>query len=178
MRNVRRSASTVIVPPKLLQPLDTDGFAQFKAAVRAAHHDARIRAAATGEVVGARCLIMCVCAAIRDVLNRRQWAVVFDRDGYGASQSRLGRRVRMQLELPVAPVLGATRPGNAGLQQCFPARTTVHSALIWRALDAAALPVMPAHVLPAPPTLWRSLRLRGLPPPALIPPSGAAASSA
>lgn len=169
----------VTVPPKLtwlLQPLDTDGFAQFKAAVRAANQNARIQAAATGDAVGARCLIMCVCAAIRDVLNRRPWASVFDRDGYGASQSRLGRRVRMQLELPVAPAVGFARPDDAGLQHCFPARTAVHSALIWRTLDAAANPpVAPEPALPAPPALRRSLRLRGLAPPALIPASGAAA---
>ena len=158
----------VIVPPKLtwlLQPLDTDGFAQFKAAVRAAHQDARIRAAAIGDSVGARCLIMSVCAAIRGVLNRRRWASAFDRDGYGASQSQLGRRVRAQLELPASPVVGAARPDGSVLQHCFPARTIVHSALIFRALDAAvAPPVAPEPALPAPPVLRRSLRLRGLDP--------------
>ena len=173
--------SIVIVPPKLtwlLQPLDTDGFAPFKAALRAEHQAARIRAAPAGGAVGARCLIVSICAAIRGVLNRRRWAVVFDRNGYGACQSRLGRRVRMQLELSTAPMVSATRLDIADLQHCFPARTTIHSTVIWQALDAAAdAPAVPEALLPAPPLPpplpRRSLRLRGLPPPAPISASNA-----
>ena len=158
--------AVVVVPPKLtwlLQPLDTDGFASFKHAVRCAHQAARIEAAGAGRDAGVRCLIASLCGAIRTVLNSRCWAVVFDRDGFGASQALIGRRVRKHLELEAAPVVASTRPGDEVLRHCFPARFVVPTALVWRPVGAAVAPAVPPEPSPLP--LRRSLRLRGLPPP-------------
>lgn len=170
--------AVVLVPPKLtwlLQPLDTDGFASFKHAVRCAHQAARIDAAGAGREIGVRCLIASICEGIRTVLNSRCWAAVFDRDGYGAAQALIGRRVRKHLEIDVDPVVAGARPSDAVLRHCFPARFKIPTAL-------ALQPEVVAGPRPAPPAaLRRSLRLRGLPPP---PPAehdaahGAAASGA
>ena len=138
----------VIAPAKLtwlLQPLDTDGFAQYKDRLQDAFQEAQMRAA--GGAVGVRELIAAICTAVRYVLQGRLWASAFDRDGFGDAQGSLGARVvaNLQIEEPLA--ISTDRPTHAQVKACFPSNRLVYPSSVWRAFDAPPAVVV-AHRLP------------------------------
>lgn len=134
----------VLVPAKmtwLLQPLDTDAFLPYKRYLRKAFQDARALSADGN--LSIREFLPCVYAAVRHVLQGHCWASVFDKNGFGNSQAHISKYVEHQLQLDAPAGVSADRPTLAQLQCCFPRRTVVPTATLWRQFDhacAAALP--------------------------------------
>lgn len=146
--NVLRACSTagiwlVFVPARmtwLLQPLDTDAFAIFKAELRRAYQRARLGSAdAVGDLSMAE-FLECVYGTVRRILQGRRWAVTFDRNGLGGRQSGLGNRVLLRLQLDTPEDVPATRPTNARTLLCFPRRARVALELLWASFDNVAPP--------------------------------------
>lgn len=110
----------VVVPAKLtwlLQPLDTHGFAAYKAFLRKAYQRARIRS--LNGVLDLAGFLRCVEQAIRNIFQGRLWGPAFDADGFGNQQADLSRRVRTALELTDPPAVPSTRPTMAQMQSVF-----------------------------------------------------------
>lgn len=161
----------VVVPAKmtwLLQPLDTHAFFAYKVHLQKEYQSARLQA--PGGVLGVGGLLQCVCTSTREVLDTRHWRPAFDGDGYAAGQVGLRARILSEVGLEVAPQIQSTQPTIALLQHCFPKRTRVRPAIVWRPLRttllAAVAPKAAAAIAPkadsAPPVLRRSFRLASL----------------
>lgn len=138
----RASLWLVVVPAKLtwlLQPLDTDVFFGFKACLRKYYQSFRVEAA--GGDVGLQDLLACTYAAIRDVLQKRAWALAFERCGFGKRQDCLSAAILKQLEVD-AVELPATKPSNDLVKLCFPKRAKVDYSLLWS--HCVATPTAPA----------------------------------
>ena len=131
LRACRRVGVWVVLVPALLtwllQPLDTHGFLAYKRHLRQRYQDeliARGRDLTIGE------FLLCLLSAIRVVVCGTNWATAFDRNGYGAQQTRLSKRVKDSLlagELQVPP----TRPSPEELALCFPRGVTAPTELLW-----------------------------------------------
>ena len=119
----------------LLQPLDTHGFQRYNAHMRKEYQEARIRSEGGDLAVGD--FLLCVHSAVRSVLQGIPWSSAFDRDGFGARQAEVAPRILEKLERAgqvVAPLI-FSRPTDAELALCFPRRTKVPVALLWRPFD-------------------------------------------
>lgn len=131
----------VYVPAKLtwlLQPLDTDGFALYKACVKKAYQAARARNPEGGGEVVVEEFLQCIYEALRRVLHGRMWGSAFDRDGYGRRQASLGNFVKQQLRWETMEVVADSRPTDAQMRALFPRRAKVPLWKIWAQLDGAA----------------------------------------
>jgi hypothetical protein len=118
----------------LLQPLDTDGFMQFKACLKRAYVDAR--ADAEGGDVGVAAFLPCIYEAVRLKLQGRRWSPVFDRDGFGQSQAEVSPFIKMQLQMEGAPLqISDARPTSEHLKLCFPRRAAVPEAALFKPFD-------------------------------------------
>ena len=177
----------VVVPAKttwLLQPLDTRVFAVYKAHLMKAYQEERTRTA--DGVVGVAELLCAIYKATRVVLEGREWAMAFARDGYGATQAELSRRVATQLGLDLPVVVPSSKPTEAQVKLCFPQKVRVPIDDVWRrcpptgAAPVAAVAVrrLSPRVLPFAAT--RAVAKRAPAPHAasLLLSSGAASSSA
>ena len=140
----------ILVPAKmtwLLQPLDTDAFLPFKTHLQKVFQNARARSL-NGDLP-IREFLQCVFDAVRHVLQGHCWAAAFDRNGFGFSQARVSAHVLRHLELEPPVCALATRPSVDQLRCCFPKRSTVPAAALWRPFDgppvAAALSGSSAH---------------------------------
>ena len=126
----------VVVPAKmtwLVQPLDTDAFFFYKAHLQEAYQNARAESA-TGEL-DIRQFLACVHSAIRYVLQGRLWGAAFDKDGFGSGQARLGSTVKRELQIAEVLQIPAERPSVEQLRLCFPRRSVVPVAALWRPFD-------------------------------------------
>lgn len=126
----------IFVPAKstwLLQPLDTHAFLKYKAYLRGRYQKARI-AHARGDLTIEQ-FLPCVCDAVRCVLERSKWAAAFEQNGFGSNQALLSRWVKGQVGVGGHVVAPATRPTLEQLQVCFPRRTKVPEAALWRPLQ-------------------------------------------
>ena len=124
-----------LVPPSLtwfLQPLDTEGFAIYKLRIQREFQDARTRSVvAIGDVA---VVLACVCIAIDTVLNTKDWAAAFERNGFAEGQ--LGIKEHKLRTLGVAALaVPCDRPSMEQLALCFPRRRKINAAVIWRAVD-------------------------------------------
>ena len=148
----RRAGIWVIfVPAKLtwlLQPLDTGAFHRFKVALAQAY--LRARAGTPDGQATIADFILCVCTAIRQVLQGIEWRSVFDGDGFGRRQASLSSLVVHHLQLQGAVEISAVRPTIDQLRRCFPRRARVPEKSLWRPFDGVpdVLPA-PAAVAPA-----------------------------
>ena len=137
----------------LLQPLDTHAFGLYKHVLGAAYQRAQARAA-DGRVAIAE-FLPCVFAAIRVALQGRRWGGAFDSNGFGQLQAQVAPRVLMQLELDNVGHVPSAQPTEEQLRLCFPRRSRVRSALVWRpvlgppAARAKASPAAAAKAAPA-----------------------------
>ena len=123
----------VVVPAKttwLLQPLDTRVFAVYKAHLMKAYQEERTRTA--DGVVGVAELLCAIYKATRAVLEGREWAMAFARDGYGATQAELSQRVATQLGLYLPVVAPSSKPTEAQVKLCFPQKVRVPIDDVWR----------------------------------------------
>jgi hypothetical protein len=128
----------ICVPAKLtwlLQPLDTDAFAAYKAFLKKAYQAARARAPDTGGDVDAEDFLPCVYETIRRVLHGRSWGSAFDRDGYGKLQMSLGSSVRRQLQMPLSDPVGDARPTDDQMRILLPRGSNIPLSPFWRQLD-------------------------------------------
>lgn len=138
----------------LLQPLDTHAFGLFKHVLGAAYQRAQARAA-DGRVALAE-FLPCVFEAIRIALQGRRWGGAFDSNGFGQRQTHVAPRVLEQLELDDVRHVPSEQPTDAQLRLCFPRRSLVPLALLWRpvhgppAARAKALPAAAAKAAPTP----------------------------
>lgn len=111
----------VAVPAKLtwlLQPLDTNGFAAYKARLRKAFQTSRIRSVhGQMDLAG---FLRCVEQTIRSVLQGRRWAGAFDSNGFGNLQADVSRRVLAQLGWEAPLAAPSTKPSEEQLQIVFP----------------------------------------------------------
>ena len=115
-----------------LQPLDTDGFSQYKFKIQRDHMDRRIRLAADVDSLDA--LLDCIYGAIRDVLDVKNWAQAFGRNGFSEGQAELSLK-RMQ-ELKWGPLaISCHRPNADALRLCFPRNRNVPVDLLWKGVD-------------------------------------------
>ena len=135
----------VVVPAQttwLLQPLDTHAFLAFKARLRDAYQQARIEAAA-GDL-NIEQFLLCLCRAIRNVLQGRRWSAAFDANGFSNGQMQVSRSVKRRLEVGADDPLHvpSSRPTVEQLQCCFPRRARVPVAALWRHFDGP--PAAPA----------------------------------
>ena len=92
----------------LLQPLDTHGFAAYKAFLQKAYQRARIRS--LNGVLDLAGFLRCVEQAIRNIFQGRSWGRAFDADGFGHQQADVSRRVRAALEVPLAEETAQVAP--------------------------------------------------------------------
>ena len=132
----------LLVPAKttwLLQPLDTHAFLAFKACLRSLYQQARIRAA-TGDL-NLDQFLSCLCDAIRLVLQGRCWSGAFEDNGFEREQARVSGRVKRQLEQESADPfqVAKSRPTEGQLQCCFPKRTRIPTATLWKLFDRPAV---------------------------------------
>ena len=153
----------VVVPAKLtwlLQPLDTHGFAAFKAALRKCFQSARIRS--LNGVLDLAGFLRCVEQAVREVFQGRLWGPAFDGDGFGNQQADVSRRVQTALELLAPPVVPSTRPTMVQLRSVFPRGVVVPPTLLPHcpaAVHALRLgPRLRPPVYGPAPALWLSLQ--------------------
>ena len=86
----------------LLQPLDTHAFQAYKARLRFEYR--RVRCDRVGQDLTIVEFIVCVCVAVRMVVQDTRWKVAFDKDGFGARQTLVSTRIRGQFE-PTAPIV-------------------------------------------------------------------------
>ena len=146
----------VLVPAKLtwlLQPLDTDAFLPFKRRLRAAYQDACARSA--DGTLTTRQFLPCVYDAVNGVLSGRCWETTFEQNGFGSNQTNISPYVMRQLQIDAPPSILAVRPTLPQLVCCFPKRTKVPTAALWRQFDrvptATPAPSAPSSShLPAP----------------------------
>ena len=134
----------IVVPAKttlFLQPLDTDAFLPFEMRLKELYQDARSRSV-DGEL-GVEPFLQCVYGAIRGVLQGRRWANAFEKAGFGDRQAGVAKNVLRQLQLDVVPVVPSTRPTAEQVRACFPRRTKIHTALVWRPFDGAPVAAEP-----------------------------------
>ena len=157
----------IVVPARttfLLQPLDTHGFKPYKEHLREAYQRARLRTP-NGELSVAQ-FLAAVCGAIRHVLQGRRWATAFDRDGFGAGQALVSRRILQRLQLEAPPTIAAEAPTLQQLQLCYPKRAAIPAGVLLRPyrprLAAAVAP--PVAQRPAALPLVRPLLPRRPPP--------------
>ena len=127
-----------LVPPSLtwfLQPLDTEGFAVYKLRIQREFQDARTRQViAIGDVAA---LLPCIYIAIETVLNSKNWAAAFDRNGFSLGQ--LGVKIdKLRAMDACALAVPCERPVLEQLSLCFPRRRKIVPAAIWRGADAKA----------------------------------------
>ena len=137
----------VLVPAKttwLVQPLDTHAFLAFKAHLRQAYQQARIAAAMADLDIGR--FLDCVYTSIRVVLQGRRWLRAFSDNGYAAGQSEVSECVKRQLQVGDGDLVGIpmTRPTLEQLRSCFPRRSVIPSALLWKPFDAPCAAAVPA----------------------------------
>ena len=102
----------------LLQPCDTHVFQQYKMQLRAAYQASRVHTARGN--LNILEFMSCLYTIIRQVVQGHRWAIAFDRDGFGSSQSELSIYVRRQLQLEGPVVVPAGRPSEEQLSLCFP----------------------------------------------------------
>ena len=107
----------------LLQPLDTHAFVLYKCRLCKAHQRSRIQSASGAVRVGM--LLAAIYTAIRDVLETRDWASSFERDGCGAAQVGVSARVLEHVGYTVPLAVPCTRPTLEQLRQCWPRRQRV-----------------------------------------------------
>lgn len=125
-----------LVPSQMtwfLQPLDTEGFAAYKLRIQREYQDYRTRC--DHEIGDVRALLCCVYAAMRDVLNVREWAGAFDRNGFatgqlGVKEEKLRSMGACLLAVP------SERPTLSQLQSCFPRNRKARPCIVWRCVDA------------------------------------------
>lgn len=140
----------VIVPPKttsVLQPLDVDAFAMYKAVLVALYHEARTRCGSPHGDLDIAEFLPCVYGAIRQVLQGRRWAAAFDRAGFGAHQTALATTLKQRLQITAAAGAPLARPSDDQLRLLFPRRWAVPTALFWSFFDEPTVRVPAA--LPA-----------------------------
>ena len=114
----------------LLQPLDTHAFVLYKCRLRKAYQRSRIQSASGAVTVGM--LLAAIYTAIKDVLETRDWASSFERDGFGAAQVGVSARVVEHVGGAVPLAVPSTRPTLEQLRQCWPRRARVPVADVWR----------------------------------------------
>ena len=157
----------VVVPAKmtrLLQPLDTHIFLAYKIYLQKAYQAARVRSASGDlDVAG---LLECIRDGVVSIFHDRQWSTAFDADGFTPGQTALRASIMTELELAAPPVIPATRPSLEQVSHCFPMRSRIPLASIWRPFDPPV--VVGDAPKAAPAMLRRSVRLAALalPPPA------------
>ena len=157
----------LVVPAKLtwlLQPLDTHVFALYKARLS---HETQMSCIAAGRGLDVGMLIDAICVAGTQVLEGRSWDHAFDQTGFGRSQRSLGGRVVSGLDLSAAIRVPCTRPTLGQLAACFPRRTCVPVAAIWRQFDGPseserAVVAPAAAPIGAAPSVLRSFGADGL----------------
>ena len=139
----------VIVPPKttgVLQPLDVDAYAMYKAILVELYHEARTRCRSPHGELDMDEFLPCVYGAIRQVLQGHRWGAAFDRAGFGVRQSALATTLRQRLQITDAMGAPLTRPSDDQLRLLFPRRWVVPTALFWSLFNgptervSAALP--------------------------------------
>ena len=77
-------------------------------------------------------LLAAIYTAIKDVLETRDWASSFERDGFGAAQVGVSARVVEHVGGAVPLAVPSTRPTLEQLRQCWPRRARVPVADVWR----------------------------------------------
>ena len=120
-----------------LQPLDTEGFAWYKFKLQRDHMDGRIRFG--GDVDALDLLLECIYAATRDVLDVVNWAQAFGRAGFSAGQGELSLKRAQELKCG-ALAISCNRPTVDDLRLCFPRRTAVPVALLFKGVDQHIAP--------------------------------------
>ena len=141
----------VLVPAKLtwlLQPLDTHAFQPYKAFLQEAYQQARA-ASANGDLDIAQ-FLACVYGTIKQILEGREWAAVFDKDGFASSQAMIRATIQDHLQISVPFAIPDTCPSDAQLQVCFPKRSRVPVAALWRPLIPKAKKVAGPGAPPIP----------------------------
>ncbi len=154
LRYAARLGFTVCILPAscthAVQPLDTDGFARYKAHLRGCLQESA--AIGPNSDLSFESVLAAVQSAIRNVLNTTSWALVFAKNGY-----LLRGRVRKALTEvcgDIPPESECRRmPTLADLQACFPRRAEIPVDALFshlvRRRRAAAEPVAaapgPAH---------------------------------
>ena len=125
------------------QPLDTHGFLAFKRCLRREYQLARVRTSTADLPIDE--FPACLYKAIREVVQGTRWAIAFDEDGFSPGQGRVCRRIVDRLGASPAGQVPTTRPTAADLALCFPRRTRIPTAQVWRPFDhvAAAGPAAP-----------------------------------
>lgn len=137
----------VIIPAKmtfLLQPCDTHVFQAFKQHLRSGVQEARL--GTTGGELTIAEFLACMYKSIRQVVQGQRWSEAFDKDGFGAEQTKVSSYVRRQLGLGdtavEVPSACLTQPE---LELCFPKRARVTIGRFLRPAmarpDAHRLPV-------------------------------------
>lgn len=139
----------VLVPAKttwLMQPLDTHAFMAFKTYLRQAYQEARIAAAMADLDIGR--FLNCVYESIRLVLQGRRWLRAFCDNGFGAGQRELSLRILRQLQIDAGGrvEIPFTRPSLDQLRSCFPRRSVIPAALLWRPFDDTSAAVVPVSL--------------------------------
>ena len=144
----RRAGIWVVgVPARLtwlLQPLDTHGFQRYKTHLMQKYLEARV--VAVGDALDIDEFMRCVYSAVRVVLQGTPWRGVFDQDGFGAQQATVAERILRGMQHEGRVEVPSTRPSDADLAHCFPRRSRVPVALLWRPFDAPVPPRVPAAV--------------------------------
>lgn len=142
----------VIVPPKttdVLQPLDVDAFAMYKAMMAKLYHEARTHCRSPHGDLDIDEFLPCVYGAIRKVLQGRHWGAAFDRTGFGARQSALATALKQRLQTTCAMSAPLTKPNDDQVRLLFPRRWVVPIALVWSLFDEPTARVhaaLPARV--------------------------------
>ena len=135
----------VLVPPQstsLLQPLDVDayGFNMFKACLRREWIAVRVRGAVD---VPFSEFMKCIARAMHDSFDKRTWADVFDRVGYGLLQKAVSSSLLQQLDSDGIEGVGCERPALNVLLKCFPKRSRVLERVLWKRVDGGVVAPSP-----------------------------------
>ena len=137
----RHSLWALAIPAKLtwlLQPCDTHAFLAYKRFLKESYQRHRA-ATATGQLSVAEFLPV-VYETIRQKLQGLRWAKAFEEDGFGGGQAALSAYVKRQLALEGPASVGNGRPTIEQLALCFPRRSNVDVATLFRPHQQLALP--------------------------------------
>ena len=129
------------IPAKLtwlLQPCDTHAFLPYKRCLKESYQRRRA-ATATGQLSVAEFLPV-VYDTIRQKLQGVRWAKAFEEDGFGSGQAALSVYAKRQLALEGSASAGSGRPTMEQLALCFPRRSKVDVATLFRPHQQLALP--------------------------------------
>ena len=111
-----------------MQPLDVAGFGPLKSTLRELFQAARAKSKSRDLSIHE--FLPILCSAIRNVLQGRKWADVFEAVGYGSAQQNIRRRMLEEIGADPGLVVSSARPSDEQLRACLSKNMSVPARVL------------------------------------------------